>query len=80
MGSVGDGYDTAMAASGFATVECALLPRPTLRTHLDARTARTALFADREVFSTRQRRHAALGYLSPAADERRWAAQTPVVA
>lgn len=42
--------------------------------------ARTALFEYIEVFYNRQRRHSALGYLSPDAFERRWATQTPVVA
>jgi len=50
---------------------------PEFRTHLEAR---TALFEYIEVFYNRQRRHSALGYLSPEAFERRWATQTPVVA
>ncbi len=66
-----------MAESFFATLECELLARQTFRTHNEAR---TALFEYLEVFSNRQRRHSALGYLSPDAYERRWATQTPVVA
>jgi putative transposase len=77
MGSVGDCYDNALAESFFATLECELLARQTFRTHLEAR---TALFADLEIFYNRQRRHSALGYLSPDAYERRWTTQTPVVA
>jgi putative transposase len=77
MGSVGDCYDNAMAESFFATLECELLARHPFRTQ-DA--ARTALFEYIEVFYNRQRRHSALGYLSPDAFERRWAIQTPVVA
>jgi putative transposase len=77
MGSVGDCYDNAMAESFFATLECELLARQTLRTQNEAR---TALFSSIEVFYNRQRRHSALGYLSPDAFERRWATQTPVVA
>jgi putative transposase len=77
MGAVGDCYDTAMAESFFATLECELLSRQTFRTHLEAR---TALFEYIEVFYNRQRQHSALGYLSPDAYERRWATQTPVVA
>jgi putative transposase len=77
MGSVGDCYDNAMAESFFATLECELLARQTFRTHLEAR---TALFEYIEIFYNRQRRHSALGYLSPDAYERRWATQTPVVA
>jgi putative transposase len=76
-GSVGDCYDNAMAESFFATLECELLARQTFGTHIEAR---TALFEYLEVFYNRQRRHSALGYLSPAAYERRWATQTPVVA
>ena len=63
-GSVGDGDDNAMAESVFATLECALLARQSFRTH---REARTALFDYLEVFSNRQRRPSALGYLSPDA-------------
>ena len=39
MGSVGDCYDNAMCESFFATVECELLDRVTLRTPAAARTA-----------------------------------------
>jgi putative transposase len=76
-GSVGDCYDNAMAESFFATLECELLARQTFRTHS---AARTALFEYIEVFYNRQRRHSALGYLSPDNYERRRATQTPVVA
>ena len=80
MGSVGDCYDNAMAESFFATLECELLARQPFPTQ---RAARTALFAYLEVFYNfynRQRRHSALGYLSPTEYERRWATQTAVVA
>jgi putative transposase len=77
MGSVGDCFDNAMAESFFATLECELLARQTFHSHLEAR---TALFEYIEVFYNRQRRHSALGYLSPDAFERRWATATPVVA
>jgi putative transposase len=77
MGSVGDCYDHAMAERCFATLECELLARQPFPTQI---AARTALFAYLEVFSNRQRRHSALGYLSPDASERRWVTQTPVVA
>lgn len=77
MGSVGDGSDHARAASFFATRECELLARPLFPTQSEAR---TALFEYREVFDNRQRRHSALGSLSPDTYERRWATQTPVVA
>lgn len=77
MGSVGDCYDNAMAESFFATLECELLARQPFPTQL---TAHTALFEYLEVFYNRQRRHSALGYLSPDAFERRWATPTAVVA
>ena len=76
MGSVGDCYDNALAESFFATLECELLARTALRTHAEAR---AALFDFIEVFYNRQRRHSALGYLSPATFERR-VSETPVVA
>ena len=76
MGSVGDCYDNAMAESFFATLECALLARTALRTHAEAR---GALFDFIAVFYNRQRRHSALGYLSPTAFERRFV-ETSVVA
>ena len=77
MGSVGDCYDNAMAESFFATLECELLARQAFPTHL---AARTALFEYLEVFYNRQRRHSALGYLSPVEFERRSAIHTAVVA
>lgn len=77
MGSVGDGYDNAMAESCFATLECELLARRPFPTQL---AARAALFEYLEVFYNRQRRHSARGYLAPDEFERRWATQTPVVA
>jgi putative transposase len=77
MGSVGDCYDNAMAESFFATLECELLARRAFSTHAEVR---SALFEYIEVFYNRQRRHSALGYLSPEGFERRWIAQTLVVA
>ena len=77
MGSVGDCFDNAMAESFFATLECELLTRHTFRTHHEAR---AAVFEFLEVFYNRQRRHSALGYLSPEAYERQWAAHRSVVA
>ena len=68
MGSVGACYDNAITESFFATLECELLERQTFRTH---GAARTALFDFIEGFYNPQRRHSALGYLSPAAYERR---------
>ena len=67
MGSVGDCYDNAMAESFFATLECELLARCRFKTQAQAR---TAVFGFIEGFYNPERRHAALGYLSPIAFER----------
>jgi putative transposase len=77
MGTTGDCYDNALAESFFATLECELLDHWTFRTHDQAR---SALFEFIESFYNRQRRHSALGYLSPEAYERRWVPPTLVVA
>jgi putative transposase len=77
MGSVGDCDDNAMAESFFASLECELLAWHTFCTRQEAR---TALFDYIEIFYNRQRRHSALGYLSPEAYARSWSTQTPVVA
>ena len=69
MGSVGDAYDNALAEAFFATLETEL----SMRTAFTTRTAaRLALFDFIEAFYNSQRRHSALGYLSPAEFERRW--------
>jgi putative transposase len=68
MGSVGDCYDTAMAESFFATLECELIDRSRWRTHTEAR---MAVFDFIEGFYNPRRRHSALTYLSPAEYERR---------
>ena len=68
MGSVGDCYDNALAESFFATLECELVARSRWRTHAEAR---MAVFDFIEAFYNPRRRHSALGYLSPAAYERR---------
>jgi putative transposase len=77
MGSVGDCHDNAMAESFFATLECELLACQTFPTQI---AARTALFEYIEIFYIRQRRHSALGYLSPEAYERSAISTTAVVA
>ncbi len=68
MGSVGDCYDNAMAESFFATVECELLDRTTLRTRQQAR---NEIFSWIEGWYNPQRRHSSLNYLSPAQYEKR---------
>jgi putative transposase len=76
MGSVGDAYDNALAEAFFATLETELLMRHTFATR---KAARLALFDYIEAFYNSHRRHSALGYLSPAAFERRWWLQSEVV-
>jgi putative transposase len=71
MGSVGDCFDNAMAESFNATLECELIARtPRWRTHTEAR---MAVFDFVEGFYNPHRRHSALGHLSPAEYERRYA-------
>lgn len=68
LGSVGDCSENALMESFFATVECELVAREHWRTHAQAR---SAVFAYIETFYNPRRRHSSLGYLSPAAFERR---------
>jgi len=63
MGTVGDCFDHAMVESFFAALESELLAQHRFRTPNEAR---AAVFAWREVFYTRHRRHSALGYVAPA--------------
>jgi hypothetical protein len=69
MGNHGDGFDNALAESFFARLECELLARWRFPTR---NAARLAVFECLEGFYNTHQRHSALGYLSPAADERRW--------
>jgi putative transposase len=62
MGSVGDCYDNALCESFFASLECELLDRHIFRTRDEAR---LAVFEYIEGWYNPQRRHSALGYLSP---------------
>ncbi|MER7402827.1 IS3 family transposase [Streptomyces sp. NPDC000070] len=73
MGSVGDCVDNAMMESFWARVQVELLNRRRWRTRLELS---TALFEYLEIFHNRQRRHSALGMLSPVEYELR----TPPVA
>jgi putative transposase len=70
MGSVGDCYDNALCESFFATLECELLDRVTLRT---PREARVAVFDFIEGWYNPRRRHSALDYESPLAFEQQYA-------
>jgi len=69
MGRAGDAYDNALVEAFFATLKselAALQPWPTRQA------ARTAVFDYLECWYNPQRRHSALGYLSPIEYERRW--------
>ena len=68
MGSVGDAYDNAMCESFFATLECELLDRVSLRTRVEAE---QEVFEFIEGFYNSHRRHSSLGYLSPVEFEHR---------
>jgi len=80
MGSVGDCYDNAMAESFFATLECELIDRVTMR---NSGEAKRELFAFIEGWYNPHRRHSSIDYLSPADYERRYhdsqLAKTPLV-
>jgi putative transposase len=76
MGSRGDGVDNAPAEGCFATLECELLARERFPTRT---AARLAMFESIKGCSNKHRRHSALGYLSPAAFERRWSLQPLVI-
>ena len=64
----GNCWDNAVAESFFATLKVELVHDATWATRA---LARTALFDSLELFYNGQRRHSALGYLSPRAFERR---------
>ena len=68
MGSVGDCFDNAMCESFFATLECELLAQ--YKFHSQAQ-AVPVVFEFIEGFYNTQRRHSALGYISPIAFEKR---------
>ncbi len=69
MGSVGDCYDNAMAESFFATLECELLARTSLR---NPREAELRVFQFIEGWYNPRRRHSGIEYLSPNNYERRY--------
>jgi putative transposase len=73
MGSRGDAYDNALAESFFASLETELIKRSDWRTPDEAFGAAVDYI---EVFYNQQRRHSALGYLSPAEFERRYRQST----
>lgn len=66
-GTVGDCYDNALCESFFATLECELIDRRTLRSQAEAR---AAIFRFIEGWYNPHRRHSALGQRSPVNYER----------
>jgi len=67
MGSVGDAYDNALCESFFASLECELIDRITLRSFTHGR---REVFDYIEGWYNPHRRHSALGYQSPINYER----------
>ena len=74
MGSVGDCYDNAMMESFWSRMQVELLDRKRWKTRVELA---TAMFDYIEVFHNRQRRHSALGMMSPIEFEVR---RTPTTA
>lgn len=68
MGSVGDCFDNALAESFFASFECELIDRRTLRTRAGAR---METFRYIEGWYNPHRRHSSLGQISPVDFERK---------
>lgn len=68
MGSVGDCYDNAMMESFWSRMQVELLDRKRWRTRVELA---NAIFEYLEVFHNRQRRHSALGMLTPVEFEAR---------
>ena len=62
MGSIGDCYDNGMMESFWSRMQVELLDRRRWRTRIELA---NAIFEYLEIFYNRQRRHSALGYLSP---------------
>ena len=68
MGSVGDCYDNAMIESFWSRMQVKLLDRKHWKTRVELA---NAIFEYLEIFHNRQRRHSALGMLSPVEYELR---------
>lgn len=68
MGSIGDCYDNAMIESFWSRMQVELLDRQTWRTRVELA---NAIFENLEIFHNRQRRHSALGMLTPIEFEAR---------
>jgi transposase InsO family protein len=70
----GDCYDNAVVESFFGTLKTELIHGRPYATRAEAR---ADIFEYVEVFYNRERRHSALGYLSPVEYEARYAAARP---
>jgi putative transposase len=75
MGSIGDCYDNAMIESFWGRMQTELLNRRRWRTRIELA---NAIFEYLEIFHNRQRRHSALGMLTPIEYELRSATALPV--
>jgi putative transposase len=75
MGSIGDCYDNAMIESFWGRMQTELLNRRKWRTRLELA---NAIFEYLEIFHNRQRRHSALGMLTPIEYELRHSKIEPV--
>ncbi len=62
MGTVGDAFDNALMEAFWARLQTELLNRKTWKTRIELS---TALFDYLEIFHNRNRRHSALGMLTP---------------
>jgi putative transposase len=68
MGTIGDAYDNAVIESFWGRMQTELLNRQRWRTRVELA---NAIFDYLEVFHNRQRRHSALGWLTPMEYEKR---------
>jgi len=68
MGTIGDAYDNAVIESFWGRMQTELLNRQRWRTRVELA---NAIFEYLEVFHNRQRRHSALGWLTPMEYEKR---------
>ncbi len=73
MGAVGSGFDNALIESFWSRMRVELLGRQTWRTRVELA---NAIFEYLEIFRNRQRRHSALGMLTPVEFETRHQAET----
>ena len=76
MGSVGSCFDNAMIESFWSRMQVELLDRRTWRTWRTRVELANAIFEYLEIFHNRQRRHSALGMLTPVEFETRHQSET----